>query len=139
MNEKSLDKNLANIERELINLQTAHEIGLGAISFYSYTDDFYTFTVSTGSGDMQAAVVMVDVVDGELTNPLLNFYVSSINGNNSSGFTNIEQYSPRKYAFIATKAFTGAHIHMYYLVCSSSKLSVSVASSYQDYLDWLNG
>jgi hypothetical protein len=36
MDERSLEKNLANIERELLNLQTAHDVGLGSVRFYEY-------------------------------------------------------------------------------------------------------
>jgi hypothetical protein len=34
MDERSLEKNLKNIDRETLALQTAHEIGAGAVRYY---------------------------------------------------------------------------------------------------------
>lgn len=138
MNEKSLEKNLANLERELVNLQTAHDVGLGAIGFYTYQDNFWTFSYSGDPSDWPVAAVLIDVVSGEGADPLLNVHISSIYGDNSSGFANAERHSSMKFSFFVQRPFYSGQIYMQYRVVSSSRLTVRAATSYQDYVDWLD-
>lgn len=70
MNEKSLEKNLANLERELIALQTAHEIGLGQVRYYEYNG----YLVPTLS--YSVVYILINIKSGERTDPLLQFFVS---------------------------------------------------------------
>lgn len=67
MDQKSLEKNLANMERELLALQTAHDIGLGAVDYYEYTipvELSYT-------GTMYRAFILINIKDGEGTFPFM--------------------------------------------------------------------
>lgn len=138
MNEKSLEKNLANLERELVNLQTAHDVGLGAVGFYIYQGDFWTFTYSGEWDDFPVAILMIDVLSGERADPLIDLYISSIYEDNTSGFSNAERVSSTKFDFYVSRLLYSGRIHMFYKVISSSRLSVRAATSYQDYVDWLN-
>lgn len=71
MNEKSLEKNLANLERELVNLQTAHDIGLGSVRYWQYSG------VATALYNNFICYMAVQVKQGEPLNPVLNFYVDT--------------------------------------------------------------
>lgn len=136
MNEKSLEKNLSNLERELVNLQTARDVGLGGVSFYTYTAHFWTFHLE--EGDWPMTFVLIDVLDGEQADPLMNVYISSIFGTNDSGYANIERVNSRKFDLFVQRPFYTQDIQMEYIVVSSSKLRVKAAESYQEYVDWLN-
>lgn len=70
MNEKSLEKNLANLERELVALQTAHDVGLGVVRYYEY-DGYLTPISSYGF-----SYILINVKSGERLNPLIELYVS---------------------------------------------------------------
>lgn len=139
MNEKSLEKNLANLERELVNLQTAHDVGLGAVGFYSYSANFWTFTYSGEQYGWPIAAVLIDVLEGEGGDPLMNSYISSIYGDNDPGFANMERHNSKKFSiFVQRLGNTLPPIYMQYLVVSSSRLRVKAAQSYQEYVDWLD-
>lgn len=71
MNEKSLQKNLANMERELVNLQTAHEIGLGVVEYHEYK----------GVSSSQVQVFRLDIIvaDGERSYPFLEILMRKRN------------------------------------------------------------
>lgn len=71
MNEKSLEKNLANMERELINLQTAHDVGLGNVNYWEYNDTATTLFEGVIS------YIGVQVKSGEPLNPIMAFYVDT--------------------------------------------------------------
>lgn len=68
MDERTLQKNLANLERELVNLQTAHEIGLGVVKYYRYT----------GTSSAQTSFFRLDIqVDSnELAWPFLDVSIA---------------------------------------------------------------
>lgn len=138
MNEKSLEKNLANLERELVNLQTAHEVGLGAVGFYVYEGDFWTFTYSGDPTDYPIAVLMMTVLNGERTDPLLDVYISSIFEDNRVGFASTERYSATKFDVYISRPFYHQAVYMHYRVVSSSKLYVKPAQSYSEYVEWLD-
>lgn len=134
MNEKSLEKNLANLERELVNLQTAHDVGLGAVGFYTYWANFLT----VGMDGFQYGIVLIDVLDGERGDPLMDVYVSSIYGNNESGYAYAERVSGTKFDIYVMRPFYAQVIELQYKIVSSSRLNVRAATSYQEYVDWLN-
>lgn len=67
MNPRSLEKNLANIERELVNLQTAHDIGLGLVKYYQYSGTSSTARVFLS--------LNIDVADGERPWPYMNVLI----------------------------------------------------------------
>ena len=71
MNEKSLEKNLANLERELVNLQTAHDVGLGNVRYWQYSG------VAKALYNDFICYMAVQVKGGEPLNPVLNFYVDT--------------------------------------------------------------
>lgn len=136
MNDKSLEKNLANLERELLALQTAHDVGLGAVGFYEYEGDYMTFPSDLGTGIF--SVILVDVLDGEREDPVLNVYTSSIYGGNSTGFAQVERVNGTKFDYYDSR-LGSTQVQMHYKVVSTSKLKVKACESEQEYLDWLNG
>ena len=138
MDQRSLEKNLKNIERELVNLQTAHAIGLGAVGFYVYEGDFYTFTYSGDPDDWPIGALMIDVLNGERPDPLMDVYISSIYGDNVVGFAATERISDIKFDLYVSRPLSSGQILMHYKVISSSRLNVKAAESYQEYVDWLN-
>lgn len=137
MNEKSLEKNLANLERELLALQTAHDVGLGAVGFYEYQGEGDTFDFQ-GIND-QMFILLMDVDDGERLDPLLNVFVSSIYGNNQAGFAYVERYNSAKFDVFILRPFTQETFHLQYKIISSSRLRVKVAESWEEYEEWLDG
>ena len=136
MNEKSLEKNLANLERELLALQTSHDVGLGAVGFYEYEGDYMTFPSDLGTGVF--SVILIDVLDGEREDPLLNVYISSIYEDNSNGFAQVERVNGTKFDYYNSR-LGSEQIPMHYKIISSSKLNVKACESEQEYWDWLNG
>lgn len=67
MNEKSLEKNLANMERELLALQTAHNVGIGAVDYYKYTMK----GTPQNMGSYYRIFFLIKVKDGELLYPFM--------------------------------------------------------------------
>lgn len=76
MNEKSLEKNLANMERELIALQTAHDVGLGNVDYYQYSILFSL----VDTGDYYQGYILINIKNGEKTFPFMENWraISSI-------------------------------------------------------------
>lgn len=73
MDQRSLEKNLKNIERELVNLQTAHEIGLGTVKYYNYNGE----TEAQMDEDYYyRAFVLIEVNAGERVNPFMEIFVN---------------------------------------------------------------
>ena len=138
MDSKSLEKNLANLEREILALQTAHDIGLGAVGFYEYEGDYMTFPNDLGYGMYSA--LLITVQDGERPDPVMNVFVSSIYEDNSTGFAFVERFSPTKFDTFAMRPMGQLpQIQMHYKVVSSSKLNVKPCESEQEYWDFVNG
>lgn len=135
MNDKSLEKNLANLERELLALQTAHDVGLGAVGFYEYSYDAQSFFYNYG----QFFILMIDVLEGEREDPLMNVFISSIYETNDVGFAMINRENSMKFLAVIIRPFYYTAVNMSYKVVSSSKLNVKAATSFQEYEDWLNG
>ena len=67
MNEKSLEKNLANMERELLALQTAHNVGIGGVDYYKYTMK----GTPQNRGSYYRIIFLIKVKDGELLYPFM--------------------------------------------------------------------
>lgn len=67
MNEKSLEKNLANMERELLALQTAHNVGIGEVDYYKYTMK----GTPQSMGSYYRIFFLIKVKDGELPYPFM--------------------------------------------------------------------
>lgn len=63
MDERSLEKNLKNIDRETLALQTAHEIGAGAVRYYEYS--------GSSSGNVGVYGLSIRVVTGERAWPFI--------------------------------------------------------------------
>lgn len=63
MDEKSLEKNLKNIDRETLALQTAHEIGPGAVRYYEYS--------GSSSGTVGVYGLSIRVATGERAWPFM--------------------------------------------------------------------
>lgn len=137
MNDKSLEKNLANLERELVALQTAHDVGLGAVGFYEYQGEGDTFYSQGVSGQIFA--LLIDVDDGDRLDPLLNVFVSSIYGNNQTGFAYVERYNSAKFDVFILRPFIQETFRLQYKIISSSRLIVKVAESGEEYEEWLDG
>ena len=72
MDKTSLEKNLANMERELVALQTAHEIGLGSVIYWEYGG-----TTTPVQMDYRRILIMVGVKSGEKLNPILTCYTDT--------------------------------------------------------------
>lgn len=70
MDQKSLEKNLANMERELVALQTAHDVGMGMVRYYEY-DGYLNPTLS-----FSVVYILISIKSGERNDPLLQFYTS---------------------------------------------------------------
>lgn len=72
MNDKSLEKNLANLERELVALQTAHDIGPGLVRYYEYS----------GSSAESVGVygLAIRVMQGERAWPFMRVLMRKRNG-----------------------------------------------------------
>lgn len=130
MNEKSLEKNLANLERELINLQTAHEIGLGSVEYYEY---ILTPSILDNSGSYVTGT-LVEIKAGERVWPLIQIWgeiypicVPQLRkaSNNGDRFV---IYSVDLYNTPSPK----------FRVITSSQITYTYASSVQEILDWLN-
>lgn len=129
MNEKSLEKNLANLERELVALQTAHEVGLGNVIFWEYSG-----TAVAVYEDM-ICYMAVQVNAGEPLNPILNFYVDT----SIAGVSNVMKsatYNDR-YLLWAVSFAPGATPSFAFKLVSTSKVSYWNLATPQEALAWL--
>lgn len=135
MDNKSLEKNLANMERELLNLQTAHDIGLGAMSFFQYEGNYSTYHSEYGGTRFD---LLIDIEEGERTDPIFNIYVSSMYGTDYNGFDYTERVSEKKF-IVGFFALGDIPIDMYTKIISSSRLRIKSATSIKEVEEWLNG
>lgn len=128
MNEKSLEKNLANLERELINLQTAHEIGLGSVRYWEY-DDYATPVQLTY---VYAVIVLIEVSQGERLNPILDSYSADVI------FAEVYKSNiyENRYAYIMTTIYSSVH-SVHWKIVSTSKLNYHYGYSEQEAEDWI--
>lgn len=129
MNEKSLEKNLANLERELINLQTAHEIGLGSVKYWEYSENGRIIELEY----VYAVIVLINVAAGERLNPIIDFYADL-----NADFREIVKSNiyPNRYAFIMMTLDRGAQSILWKMV-STSKLDYHYGNSSQEAEDWV--
>lgn len=128
MNEKSLEKNLANLDRELVALQTAHDIGLGNTIFWEYT--------GTGQTLYQNIVcfIKLKVKDGEPINVILDYYVDTAKvgtGNIIKSTT----YNDRYILYAMSIDFTMKTFN--WKLVSTSKVEYAQLSTAQEAIDWL--
>ena len=129
MDERTLQKNLANLERELVNLQTAHEIGLGVVKYYAIGDSTW---VNTPIGDYYGVYVLIGVDDGERSRPFLELFVNSetsfaplLAGASGNRFV-INTYGMFAYQFK-------------WKIISTSKVSWHYSTDTNEARNWLNG
>lgn len=72
MDERSLEKNLKNIDRETLALQTAHEISAGSVRYYEYS--------GSSSGAVGAYGLSIRVATGERAWPFMRVLMRKRNG-----------------------------------------------------------
>lgn len=128
MDKTSLEKNLANMERELVALQTAHEIGIGTVKFYKY-GEYTQHLIPYGS--MALGLILFEAKDGENINPLLQAYTDMIRVE-----TVKSSVIPNRYVLYLASSFDWAPGITWEIV-SSSLLNWHYADSIQDAEDWL--
>lgn len=137
MNEKSLGKNLSNLERELVNLQTAHDIPLGAVDYYEYR---VSFRMTHYEGAYRIAYLLVGIKDGELPFPYLEKWgVSQINVNNyvlDFGFINNDSGTRFVVIFLA---LGNDDYDVTQIITSTSQLVTRVTYSQSEAEEWLEG
>lgn len=128
MDKTSLEKNLANMERELIALQTAHDVGIGTVKFYKY-GEYTQHLISYGS--RAYCLVLFEAKDGENINPLLQSYTNIIN---------VELIKstviPNRYVLYLAFSFDLA-LGITWEIVSSSLLNWHYGDSFQEAEDWL--
>lgn len=140
MNEKSLEKNLANLERELVALQTAHDVGLGVVEFNTYYGEAPARIWSPDWPNSHFIAIMMEVIDGEPLNPIIQVNVQGIGmGNTASIGRYTLQHSNSKFSFFDAGLGTDyPHIDTYeYLIDSTSRLNISFAETLEEYEDWI--
>lgn len=129
MDSKSLEKNLANLERELVALQTAHDIGLGVVKYYQFDD------VATPVHDTYYYVwLCINVKDGERLNPMLNWYIDDTQNIDFNLMVKSETY-PGRYALIVLSIFSTPSIQ--WRLVSTSQLEYYYASSAEEVEAWI--
>lgn len=104
MDQKSLEKNLANMERELLALKTAHDVGLGNVNYWEYNDKATTLFEGVVS------YIGVQVKSGEPLNPIMAFYVDT----SLVGVDNImksQTYSDRYLLYAISLSFARVTYH----------------------------
>ena len=129
MNEKSLEKNLANMERELINLQTAHDVGIGVVKFYKYgeyTEHWFPLGVYG-----RIVLVLFEASIGENPNPMIQTYTDMITVETIKSST-----LPNRYALYYYFSSDWGNGITWELV-SSSLINWHYANSIQDAENWL--
>lgn len=140
MNEKSLEKNLANLERELVALQTAHDVGLGAVEFYSYAATTPARRWSEDWPNSHFLAIMITVHDGEPLNPVIQGYIQADGMGNIPSIGNyMMQHSDSKYSFFDAGLGIDAPIvtQYFYKVVSTSRLDIEIAESIAQYEEWV--
>lgn len=140
MNDKSLEKNLANLERELLALQTAHDVGLGAVEFYSYTGTTPARRYSPDWPDSHWVAVMITVHDGEPLNPIIQGSIQADGiGNKASIGGYMMRHSDSKFSFFDAGLGIGySPVTRYlYRIDSTSRLDIEMAETLEEYEDWV--
>lgn len=130
MNEKSLEKNLANLERELVALQTAHDVGLGVIRFYEYSEA----GVVVFEDDYYYCWILLNVKEGERLNPDITVYLDDSGDYVWTSTVKSETY-PGRYAIVVLSIFQKTSI--LWKIVSTSQLEYHYASSSQEAEDWI--
>lgn len=129
MNEKSLEKNLANLERELVNLQTAHEVGLGTVKYYNYSG---RVDAQIDASYYYGVYVLIEVNEGERINPFMELFV-----NFEANFASLlKNQSGTRYLINSYDIF---EYTLVWAVVSTSMISWHYAYTLQEARDWLNG
>lgn len=127
MNEKSLEKNLANLERELLAVQTAHNIGLGVVRYWEYADTLVT-------GEYIVAFICANVKDGERLNPFIEFYTDSSKAAQATIIKSITY--PERYALLAI-ALEPSGMEMDWKMVSTSQMEYHYVYTVEDAEEWL--
>ena len=128
MNPQSLEKNLNNIERELVNLQTAHEVGLGSVQYWNYE--------GANPAVYEDTVLYLKVWTKANENPaaILNFYTDSdIAG--LSGVIKSTTYQDR-YLLLAFSFAPGTPIINWKLV-ATSQVEYAQLNTPEEAIAWL--
>lgn len=128
MNEKSLEKNLLNLERELVNLQTAHNIGLGSVTFWQYSG------VAASLYQNVIAYIKINVKAGERLNPIIIFYSDSSKVAQGSLFKS--SVYPDRYLFYAI-ALDFELTYFNWKAVSTSQIEYSQAATAEEAREWL--
>ena len=140
MDSKTLEKNITNLERELVALQTAHDVGLGAIEFYSYTGIAPARRYSEDWPESHYLAIMITVHDGEPLNPVIQGYIQADGiGNKTSIGNYMMQHSNSKFSFFDAGLGIGLPPVSQYLyrVDSTSRLDIEIAESLEQYEEWV--
>ena len=140
MNDKSLEKNLANLERELLALQTAHDVGLGAVEFNTYSGEAPARQWMPDWPSSHFIAIMMEVIDGEPLNPIIQASVQGVGmGNSASLGRYVMQHSPSRFSsFDAGVGGSYPQVTTYeYRIDSTSRLSISFAETIEEYEDWI--
>ena len=130
MNGKSLGKNLANLERELIALQTAHEIGLGSVEYYEY---ILTPPVLNNDGSYVSGT-LVEIKQGEKVWPLIQVWGDIY----PLCVPQLRKASDNGDKFVIYSLDIWDTPSPRFRVISSSQISYRYASSVQEILSWIN-
>lgn len=132
MDNKSLEKNLANMERELLNLQTAHDIGLGATLFWEYSGKQQM--IQTPYAYMLA--VLFEVKEGERMNPIINFYTSTDDSLQSVALLYVSKSKDNR-MLLATSVYGFDIKPIAWKMVSSSQLNWHYAQNWNEVIEWL--
>jgi hypothetical protein len=127
MNEKSLEKNLSNLERELVALQTAHEIGVGVVEYYEYNAEPPVFE----EDNTYHAGALIEVADGERSWPFIEFW-----GGSEDSLEPFMQYREdgRRFAIYTNDIYQRI---IRYRIVSTSILNIHYAQSIEEIQDWV--
>lgn len=130
MDQRSLEKNLKNIERELVNLQTAHEVGIGAVIFYQYGEYDETHYIPTSEVG-RAVWILLEAAPGENINFMFQSYTNMI------GLETIKSsVIPNRYAIYIYYTTDWGNGFTWDLV-SSSRLLWHYAATWEEAEEWM--
>lgn len=132
MDNKSLEKNLANIERELLNLQTAHDIPLGSVKYIEMAGADPASILY--GGIVYAFYMCINVAQGERLNPFIETYINREEAFEVY-FLKSSTYADR-YCWIV---YSTDNNYVHWKIVTTSKLDYFFASSTQEAEDWLGG
>lgn len=132
MNEKSLEKNLANMERELIALQTAHDIGLGSVIYWEYNEVSGTLV-----NNYSVSYIKVKVKDGEKEDLIIQFFADTSKVAQPTIYKS-DVYQGR-YLLYAINLDYQVITYFNWKLISTSQIEYSDATSEQEVIDWLGG